>query len=840
MYKETPLIKQYYTLKFNNPDCILFFQVGDFYEIFGYDAILCSRLLDLTLTKRNKNSIYLAGFPCNSLIVYINKLIKYGYKIAICDQINDNKNNKDNNLIDRRVTNIISPGISLYENINNNKNIIKFIAVLFLYKKNIGISLLDFSTGEFLVTEGNYNYIKYIIVSYKPKEFFIPKSQIFFFRKFLYNIKKLIINLLDDIIFNYSFNYINLLKHFNKNIIKKFIKFKLSIISAGISIYYIKNYYNLKLNHINKIKFIKKELFLLLDENTIKNLEIIKSLNKNGKSLLSILDNTYTSMGYRLLNNWIILPSKNLNIIRHRHNIINFFFKQNKYKNNLQLSILYNLKNIYDIEKLVSKISNYKITPNQLYKLSKSIKYINNILNILNINNIKIRRIFNFKYKVYNKIKYIYKIIKNIIIHNPINTFNKNYIIKNNISKKLDNYKLILKKKIYKINKYYINNIKKKINIKYLKFNKNDLIGYYFEIKKSDHNKIPNNWIIKQRLSNYIRYTTSILNKFEYYIYNLNKKIFALEKKIFDKIINILNKNIVNLKRISNFIAKIDVLFSLFLTAKYNKYVKPNIKDNYEEYSYINIIKGRHPVIEKSINNKYIPNNIYIDNKLNQIIIITGPNMSGKSAILRQTALIVIMAQMGSYVPAEYVELNIIDKIFSRIGATDNISKGESTFMLEMNETSYILNNFTRNSLILMDEIGRGTSTYDGISLSYSILKYLNNSIFKPKVLFTTHYYELKKILSFKEGIKYYNLSIKRYGNKLIFRRKLKIGINNNSYGIYIAEISGIPSKIIKDSKKIFNNFYNNNNIIIVIFKKIFKLFNIVKKYIYTICDSSS
>ncbi|WGH24774.1 MAG: DNA mismatch repair protein MutS [Candidatus Shikimatogenerans bostrichidophilus] len=831
MYKETPLIKQYYNLKFNNPDCILFFQVGDFYEIFGYDAIICSRLLDLTLTKRNKNSIYLAGFPCNSLIIYINKLIKHGYKIAICDQIND-KEKKDKILIDRIVTNIISPGISLYDNINKSKNIIKFIATLFLYKNKIGISLLDFSTGEFLVTEGNYNYIKYIIISYKPKEFFISKSQLSFFKQFLYNIKNLIINLLDYNIFNYNFSYIKLLEHFNYKKIKKIIEYKLCIITSGISIYYIKKNYNLNLNHINKIIFIKKELFLLLDENTIKNLEIIKSLNKNGKSLLSILDNTYTSMGYRLLNNWIILPSKNYNIIKNRHNIIKFFFKKNKYKNNLELSILYNLKNIYDIEKLVSKITNKKIFPNQLYKLSISIKYINNILKNLNINNIKIRRIFNFKYNLYKKIKYIYKIIKKIIIDNPINTFNKSYIIKKKVSNKLDNYKLELKKKIYKINKYYINNIKKEVKLKYLKFNNNDLIGYYFEIKKSDFNKVPINWIIKQRLSNYIRYTTSILNKFEYYVYNLNKKIFILEKKIYDKIINFLENNIVYLKKISNFVAKIDVLFSLFLTAKYNKYVEPIILDNNNKYSYINIIKGRHPVIEKNIKKKYIPNNIYIDNKLNQILIITGPNMSGKSAILRQTALIIIMGQMGSYVPAKYVKFNIIDKIFSRIGATDNISKGESTFMLEMNETSYILNNFTKNSLILMDEIGRGTSTYDGISLSYSIIKYLNNSNLKPKVLFTTHYYELKKILNINEGIKYYNLSIKRNDKKLIFRRKLRIGINNNSYGIYIAEISGIPTKIIKDSKKIFNKFNTKNNIIIVFFKKLFRLFNIIKDYI--------
>ncbi|MDH3004667.1 MAG: DNA mismatch repair protein MutS, partial [Candidatus Shikimatogenerans sp. JK-2022] len=340
----------------------------------------------------------------------------------------------------------------------------------------------------------------------------------------------------------------------------------------------------------------------------------------------------------------------------------------------------------------------------------------------------------------------------------------------------------------------------------------------------------------KQKLSTYIRYTTDVLNKFEYWVYHLKKKIFLLEKRIYNKIIDYLDKNIIYLKIISNFIAKIDVLFSLYLTAKLNKYIKPKILKNSR---YINIIEGRHPVIEKNIKNKYIPNNIYLDNNLNQIIIITGPNMSGKSAILRQTALIIIMAQIGSYVPAKYVEINILDRIFSRIGASDNISVGESTFMLEMNETSYILNNFTKNSLILMDEIGRGTSTFDGVSLSYSIIKYLNYSKLKPKVLFTTHYYDLKKLLRSNLGIKYYHLSIKRVNNKLKFIRKLKKGINNNSYGIYIAQISGVPSQIIKDSKAIFKNL-NTPNFIIFFLNKIIILFKIIVNKIISICDSSS
>ncbi|MDH3005115.1 MAG: DNA mismatch repair protein MutS, partial [Candidatus Shikimatogenerans sp. JK-2022] len=627
MYKETPLIKQYYNLKSKYPDCILFFQVGDFYEIFGYDAILCSRLLDLTLTKRNKNSIYLVGFPCNSLIIYINKLIKFGNKIAICDQELDKKK-KNNDLINRKITNIISSGISLYDNINKNKNITKFVALLYLNKNKqyISISLLDFSTGDFFTTEGKLNYIKYIILSYNPKEFFIQKSKLLFFKNFLYNIKNLIITLLDDNLFNYNFSYNKLLEHFSKTSLNNFgiENMKYSIITSGLLIYYIKKNYNLNLNHIKTLKKIEKDLYLLLDETTIKNLEILKSINKYGKSLFNILDNTYTSMGYRLLHNWIIFPLKKRKLIINRQNIINFFFEK---KNNIQSNISYNLNNIYDIEKLVSKISNRIIFPNQLYKLFISIKKINNILNIINIK--KNNNIFNFKKKIIIKLKKIYNKINSILIKNPINQFNKKFFIKKNYSKKLDNYKIKLKIKEKKIKKYYLN-VKKKLNIPYLNINNNDLIGYYIEVKKKDFKKIPKNWIVKQKLSSYIRYTTNILNKYEYYVYFLKNKIYLLEKIIFNKIIDYLDDNIIYLKKISYFIAKIDVIFSFFLSAKNNNYIRPIISNNIKNN--IKIIKGRHPVIEKNINNKYIPNNIYLDNNNNQILIITGPNMAGKSA----------------------------------------------------------------------------------------------------------------------------------------------------------------------------------------------------------------
>ncbi|MDH3004482.1 MAG: DNA mismatch repair protein MutS [Candidatus Shikimatogenerans sp. JK-2022] len=839
MYKETPLIKQYYNLKTNNSDCILFFQVGDFYEIFGYDAIICSRLLDLTLTKRNKNSIYLVGFPCNSLIIYINKLTKLGYKVAICDQNNENKKDKFD-LINREITNIISPGITLYDNINKKKNITKFIAFLFIDKnyENFGISFLDFSTGEFLTTQGNIKYIKYIILNFNPKEFFIQKSKLFFFKKNFINIKEKIINLLDDNLFNYYFTLNQLLKHFNKKKLYKFkiINLKYSIISSGLLIYYIKKNYNLNLNHIKILKKIKKNLFLFLDENTIKNLEIIKSINKNGKSLLEILDYTSTSMGYRLLNNWIIFPSKKYKIIKYRQKILKFFFKKNK-NNKFKMLISYNLKNIYDIEKLLSKITNKKILPNQLYKLFISLNKIFKILKIIKFKNIK--KLFCFKKKKILKLNKIYNKIKNILIKNPINQFNKKFFIKNNVSNKLDNYKLKLKKKKKKIYRYYLIKIKKKLNIKFLNINNNNLIGYYIEIKKNDIKNIPKNWIIKQKLNNIFRYTTNILNKYEYFLFYLKNKIFNLEKKIYNNTIYYLNKNIIYLKNISNLIAKIDVIFSFFLLAKNNNYIKPKIHKNNLKNNFIKIIKGRHPVIEKNIKYKYVPNNIYIDNKNFQILIITGPNMSGKSALLRQTALIVIMSQIGSYVPAKKVEICIIDQIFSRIGASDNISIGISTFMLEMKETSYILNNFNKNSLIIMDELGRGTSTYDGISLAYSIIKFFKNSILKPKLLFTTHYYELNNLLKKYNNIKYFYLSIKKKKKKIKFIRKLKHGIVKNSYGIYIAELSGIPNEIIKNAKIIFNKFKNKNFFYFFLIK-IKLLFNIILNKLFSICDSSS
>ncbi|BDT61557.1 MAG: DNA mismatch repair protein MutS [Flavobacteriales endosymbiont of Rhyzopertha dominica] len=829
MYKETPLIKQYYKLKLKYPDTILFFQVGDFYEIFGYDAILCSRILEITLTKRNKknnNSIYLVGFPCKALNIYLNKLIKKNIKVAICNQILNNNNIENNKLIKRKITNIVTPGISIYEDITKKKNNKKYVISIFFNKRNIfGISLIEFSTGDLLITEGNLNYIKHIINCFNPIEYFIKKKLKEKFYNY-FNIKNNI-TLLNNKLYNYKFTYKILLKHFNILSLNRFgiENMYYSIISLGVLIYYIKKYYNLNLNHINNIKKIEKDKYVWIDDNTINNLEIIKPLNKKGKSLLNILDNTYTSMGYRLLINWLLLPLKEKKSIYRRQKIIYYFFKIN---DKIKLELIYNLKLIYDIEKILSKITNNNINPNQLYKFIYSIKKINNILKIIKIkNNYKI---FNINIKYINNINNIYNKIKKVLIKDPINKFNKKFYIQKNISKKLDIYKNKLKKNKKYIYNYY-NNIKKNININYLLIKNNDLLGYFIEIKKKDNYKIPKDWIKKQKLSIYIRYTTKLINKYEYIILNIKKKIFIYEKLIFNNIINYLKKKIKIFKKISYIIAKIDVLFSLYITAKENNYIRPKIINN--KLKSIKIIKGRHPVIEKNINNYYISNDIYLDNKDNQILIITGPNMSGKSAILRQTVLIIIMAQIGSYVPAKKVYFNIVNKIFSRIGASDNISIGESTFMIEMNETSNILNNINENNLIIMDEIGRGTSPNDGISLSYSIIKYLINNKYKPKVLFATHYHELKELLLFnKKNIKYYYLSIKKKKKKIIFIRKLKKGLNSNSYSSYIAKIAGIPKIIIYDSKKI-NNLLKKKNIISFLFYRILSLLYIIKNYFF-------
>ncbi|WGH27592.1 MAG: hypothetical protein NHG11_00800 [Candidatus Shikimatogenerans bostrichidophilus] len=449
MYKETPLIKQYYNLKKKYSDTILFFQVGDFYEIFGYDAIFCSRILNITLTKRNKNknnSIYLVGFPCKALNIYLKKLIKFNVKVAICNQ-NQNKNNK-NDLINREITNIITPNINLYEDINKKKSFKKYVSSIFFKKDILGLSFIDFSTGELLTTEGNINYIKHIINCFNLKEFFIQVSKKKKFNKIFNKKNKYLITLLDDNLFNYNFLYKKLLEHFSIFSLNCFgvENMDLSIISTGILIFYIKKYYNLKLNHVNNIKKIEKDKYVWIDKITLKNLEIIKSINKTGKSLLDILDNTYTSMGFRLLNKWIIFPLKNKSKIYKRLNIINFFFKKN---DNFKLNIIYNLKYIFDIEKIISKISNNNINPNQLYKFIISLKKINNILKLINLN--KNYKIFNFKKKKIKKLKLIYKNIKKFLIKDPINKFNKNFFIKKNISNKLDNYKkkLKIKKNIY-------------------------------------------------------------------------------------------------------------------------------------------------------------------------------------------------------------------------------------------------------------------------------------------------------------------------------------------------------------------------------------------------------
>ncbi|WGH28078.1 MAG: hypothetical protein NHG07_00940 [Candidatus Shikimatogenerans bostrichidophilus] len=477
MYNETPLIKQYYNIKKKYPNTIIFFQVGEFYEIFGYDAILCSRILDITLTKRNKknsNSIFLVGFPCKSLKIYLKKLIKYNYKVAICDQnkinnndneyeVEKNKNNNKNSLIERNITDIVTSSISVYDNIKKKKNNKKYISSIYFKKKKIGISFIDFSTGDFLTSEGNLKYIKHIINCFKPKEFFIQKSKIKIFNIFFNKNNKFIITLLDDNIFNYKILYSNLLEHFKILSLNCFgiENMYLSIISSGILIYYIKNYYNLNLNHINKIKIIEANKYLWIDDSSIKHLEILKNINKNGKSLLSILDNTYTSMGYRLLNNWIILPLKEKKNIYNRQKIIKFFFKKN---DNFILNLSLNLKDIFDIDKLISKISNYKIDPNQYYKLIISIKKIINIINLLKLK--KNYKIFNFKKKYIKLINNLFFKIKFLVIKNPINKFNKEFFINKNISNKLDYYKNKLKKKIF-LYKYYKN--KKILNLSYFK-----------------------------------------------------------------------------------------------------------------------------------------------------------------------------------------------------------------------------------------------------------------------------------------------------------------------------------------------------------------------------------
>ncbi|WP_259288988.1 DNA mismatch repair protein MutS [Candidatus Karelsulcia muelleri] len=782
-------MKQYYEIRNQYPDdTIILFRVGDFYEIFGNDAIKCSKILNIALAKRNKNSsIELAGFPYHSIENYLPKLMKSGFRVAICDQLEKKQSKKK--IINRGVTEIITPGVIINSEVLESKKS-NFLASISIDNRNIGISFLDISTGEFFVGEGSSNYVDQFLKKINPNEVLYKKDKKNFLLKIIGN--KYYSNGMEDWVFDYLSAYENLLMHFKTNSLKVFKIENLynGIIAAGAILNYVCSICHIKISHISNITKLLHNEYVSLDDFTLENLEIIKSKNEKAITLINILDNTISPMGGRLLKKFMTFPLKNLFEIKKRHKIVYSFIRNN----NLYKDINEKLKNISDIERLTSKIVSSKVNPHEMILLSKSLKQITEIKNLLLKSEISVLK--NISDEIKN--------CENLYIHieKRLSMSSTNSIILPGFSKELDKLRKILNS-----SKEYLNNIckreKQNTGIKKLKLLFNNIFGFFLEIKSLSKEKVPSHWILKQKLFNCERYITDELKNHEMKILSSKEKIESIENNIFSKLIDYISKYTDILQYNSKLIAEIDIFMSFAKCAIDNNYICPELNESFN----LSIKDGRHPVIEKQIYNKsYIPNDIMMNNNDSQIIIITGPNMSGKSAILRQTALIILMAQIGSYVPASYASIGIVDKIFSRVGSSDNISMGESTFMKEMNETASIINNLSDRSFLILDEIGRGTSNDDGISLAWSIIEFLNKNIHKPKTLFATHYHELNNISYYINNIKNYSVSVKTIDDNLIFTRKLLNKVSNpSSYGIHIAKMAGMPDSIINRANELLS-----------------------------------
>ena len=787
--KITPLMKQYNDIKLKYPNTMLLFRVGDFYETFGEDAVVASKVLGIVLTKRGAGSTSeteLAGFPHHSIENYLPKLVKAGNRVAICDQLEDPKLTKK--IVKRGVTEIVTPGIAMNDGVLDQKKN-NYLASIYFEKNQFGISFLDVSTGDFYISQGDFKLIDQLISNFSPNEILVSKPS-------KNKLKELIGNLynvypLDDWVFDSTYSKNKLLNHFKTKSLKGFgvDDIKLGIIAAGSVIHYLDDTEHNNLSHISNLQRIFPDSYVWMDKFTMKNLELFNSNSSNGFNLSETIDDTITSMGSRRLKNWIAFPLVEKKDIKKRQEIASSIIKDNDISDQLDI----NLNNISDIERLMSKIATYKISPRELIYLKNSLESVHEIKNSLSVLNGTLKSYGKSIPLANSTVNDINKTLKE---DSPVSIL-KGDFINDNVSKELDSLR-----DIRSSGKEYLNLIlereTEKTKIPSLKISFNNVFGYYIEVRNTHKDKVPEDWIRKQTLVNAERYITQELKEYEEKIINADEKIKDLELKLFLKLLDKLQDSLTTLKLISEKVSVIDILNSFSKRAiKYN-YICPDIIDKKK----IEIIQGRHPVIEANLphGERYIPNDILLD-KEQQIIMITGPNMSGKSAILRQTALITILAQIGSFVPAKEMRLSLVDRIFTRVGASDNISMGESTFMVEMNETASILNNLTDHSLILLDEIGRGTSTYDGISIAWAIAEFLHENKNKPHVLFATHYHDLNEMESIFKGIKNFNVSVKETKDDVVFLRKLVKGGSNHSFGIHVAKMAGMP-KLVLDSAK--------------------------------------
>lgn len=793
--KTTPLMKQYNSIKAKYPDALLLFRVGDFYETFGNDAINASKILDIVLTKRGAGSqseTELAGFPFHSLNLYLPKLVKAGLRVAVCDQLEDPKKTKK--IVKRGVTEIITPGLATVDGVVNPKSN-NFLASLH-FAGTVGLSLLDISTGEFLIAEGDIEYTAKLLDNFSPNEVLITKEN----KKHFVNSYGDSFNLffLDEWVFNLDYANDLLKKQFETSSLKGFGIDDLNngIISSSAIMHYLNETQHERLNHITSIKRIPKEGHVWLDRFTIRNLELFRPNSVEGKCLIDVIDRTLSPMGGRLLKRWVALPSCEKDVIISRHNIVEFLISDEK-MNELIHNVISNLS---DIERLTSKLATKKINPREIFSLKHSVELIENLKS--DIYKTECMELNHLIDSIENCTDFISKVSNTLNLDPPV-SIGKGNTISSSVSGELSDLREISKNTKEFLEKM-LEDLSKETNIPSLKISSNNVFGYYIEVRNTHKEKVPSEWIRKQTLVNAERYVTEELKEYESKILGAEEKILNLELKIYDELLNWSQSFIKKIQKNSFVISRLDCLLSFSNLAISKKYCRPIFDDSCD----IEISDGRHPVIESQLSTEkpFIPNNILITPKNQQIIMITGPNMSGKSAILRQTAIISLMAQIGSFVPAKKLRMGIVDKIFTRVGASDNISVGESTFMVEMNETALILNNISPRSLILLDEIGRGTSTYDGISIAWAITEYLHNHSSKPKTLFATHYHELNQMEGLFERIKNFNVSIKEEDNQILFLRKLIPGSSEHSFGIHVAKMAGVPKSVIKNANKILLN----------------------------------
>ncbi len=792
--KQTPLMQQYNAIKAKYPGALLLFRVGDFYETFGEDAIKAAGILGIVLTKRGNGSeseTALAGFPHHSLETYLPKLVRAGQRVAICDQLEDPKQTKT--IVKRGVTELVTPGVSYNDNIVQQKAN-NYLASVFSEKGQYGISFLDISTGEFLVAQGSASYIDKLLQGFKPTEIILGKKQ---FKDFLEQFgSQYYTYTLDEWPYTGDYAEETLLKHFEVKSMKGFgiDRMPIGIIAAGVALHYLNETEHRNLQHISNISRIEEDRFMWLDRFTIRNLELIGSANDNATTLADVLDQTSSPMGSRLLKRWIVMPLKDLKSIQERLNVVDYFDVHRELRDEL----IREIKQVGDLERLISKIGLQKANPREIIQLKRSLYAVEKLKSLTNVEESEALRVISEQLNICQLIRD--KIERTVQTEPPV-ALNKGNVIADGVDEELDKLR-----KVAFGGKDYLLEIQRReseaTGIPSLKIAFNNVFGYYLEVTNTHKDKVPEGWIRKQTLVNAERYITEELKEYEDQILGAEEKIQGIENRIYAELLLDIAEYIKPIQLNAQLIAKLDVLLNFALIAEKNYYVKPQVNHS----KVLDIKGGRHPVIEKNlpVGEDYITNDTYLDPETQQIIIITGPNMAGKSALLRQTGLIVLMAQMGCFVPAKEANIGLVDKIFTRVGASDNLSSGESTFMVEMNETASIMNNLSDRSLILLDEIGRGTSTYDGISIAWAIAEFLHNHpSAQAKTLFATHYHELNELTTSMSRIKNYNVTVKEVGNKVIFLRKLMPGGSEHSFGIHVAKLAGMPPKLIARASEI-------------------------------------